>query len=57
MRILLPGGKPLVSASGLAGWGNSNAIRLRRVGKSLVLIGDGDVVEALLHRERPLGRH
>ena len=42
LAALLPSGKPLVSASGLAGWGKSNAIKLRRVGKNLILIGDGE---------------
>ena len=30
------------TASGLAGWGRSNAIRLRRMGASIVAIGDGE---------------
>lgn len=33
-------GKTLVSVSGIAGWGNSNAIQVKRVGKNLILIGD-----------------
>jgi sulfur carrier protein ThiS adenylyltransferase len=33
---------PLVTASGLAGWGRSNAIRLRRIGANIVAIGDGE---------------
>ena len=37
---LLPMGKPIVSASGLAGWGRSRAIEQRRMGKNLILIGD-----------------
>ena len=43
----LPLGKPVVSATGLAGWGRSNDIRTRRVGKNLLLVGDQtrDVVE------------
>ena len=32
--------RPVVSASGLAGWGRSNEMKVRRVGKSLVLVGD-----------------
>ena len=35
-------GKKLVTASGLAGWGRSNAIRLRKMGSSIVAIGDGE---------------
>ena len=37
---LLPTGKPIVSAMGLAGWGRSNDIRTRRVGRNLILVGD-----------------
>jgi len=33
---------PIVSASGLAGYGNSNAIRTRRISPRLVLVGDGE---------------
>lgn len=33
--------KPLVAVSGIAGWGNSNAIKARRAGEKLILIGDG----------------
>lgn len=32
--------RPVVSASGLAGWGRSNEMKVRRVGKNLVLVGD-----------------
>ena len=32
--------RPVVSASGLAGWGRSNAMKVRRLGKDLVLVGD-----------------
>lgn len=35
-------GKKLVTASGLAGWGRSNAIRLRTMGRDVVAIGDGE---------------
>ncbi len=38
----LAGIKPLIAVSGIAGWGNSNAIRLRRAGEKLFLIGDGE---------------
>ena len=40
LHALLPLGKPIVSASGIAGWGRSLAIGQRRVGKNLILIGD-----------------
>jgi sulfur carrier protein ThiS adenylyltransferase len=33
--------RPLVAVSGIAGWGNSNAIKVRRAGAKLILIGDG----------------
>ena len=39
---LVGSGKKLVTASGLAGWGRSNAIRLRRMGPDIVAIGDGE---------------
>jgi len=35
-------GKPVIAASGLAGFGKSNAIRLRKVGKLLYVAGDLD---------------
>lgn len=41
LSALLPGEKPVVSVSGLGGWGNSNDIRARRIGGNLILIGDG----------------
>ena len=34
-------GKKLVTASGLAGWGRSNAMRVRKMG-NIVAIGDGE---------------
>lgn len=40
LDALVPTGKMLVSVSGIAGWGRSNAITLRRIGKNLLLIGD-----------------
>ena len=40
LGALLPMGKPIVSASGLAGWGRSLEIHQRRIGKNLILIGD-----------------
>ena len=40
ISALLPAGRPVVSASGLAGWGRSNDIRLRKVGRNLFLVGD-----------------
>lgn len=38
---LLPRGKRLVTASGLAGWGRSNAMRVKKMGR-LVAVGDGE---------------
>lgn len=35
-------GKKIVTASGLAGWGRSNAIRLKTMGCDIVAIGDGE---------------
>ncbi|MBO7653529.1 MAG: sulfur carrier protein ThiS adenylyltransferase ThiF [Kiritimatiellae bacterium] len=40
IHSLLPSGKPIISATGLAGWGRSNDIQLRRVGRNLILVGD-----------------
>lgn len=42
LGALMPLGARLVTASGLAGWGRSNAIRLRRMGARVVAIGDGE---------------
>ena len=39
---LLPRGKRLVTASGLAGWGRSNAMRVKKMGSRLVAVGDGE---------------
>jgi sulfur carrier protein ThiS adenylyltransferase len=41
LSSLLPGDKQIVSVSGLGGWGKSNDIRARRLGRNLVLVGDG----------------
>ena len=40
IHTLLPMGKPIVAASGLAGWGRSSSIVQRRIGKNLILVGD-----------------
>ena len=40
LETLLPACKMVVSVSGIAGWGKSNAISVRRIGKNLLLIGD-----------------
>ena len=40
LAALIPTSKKLVSVSGIAGWGKSNSIKVRSVGKNLVLIGD-----------------
>lgn len=42
LSALLPGAQRLVSASGMAGIGRSNAMRVRAVGERLVLVGDGE---------------
>ena len=41
LQVLMPTGKSLVTASGLAGWGRSGEIALRRMGPSVIAIGDG----------------
>lgn len=40
IRALLPLGRPVVAASGIAGWGQSNAMRVQRIGKQLYMAGD-----------------
>ena len=42
LAALAGSGKKLVTASGLAGWGRSNAIRLRVMGSSVIAVGDGE---------------
>ena len=42
LAALASSSKKLVTASGLAGWGRSNAIRLRRMGADIVTVGDGE---------------
>lgn len=41
LQTLLPTGKMIVAASGMAGWGRSREIDLKRMGKNLVIVGDG----------------
>lgn len=41
LRSLMPTGKRLVTASGLAGWGRSDEIALRQMGPNVIAIGDG----------------
>ncbi len=40
LNAALPLGRPVVAASGLAGWGRSLEIRQRCIGNNLILIGD-----------------
>lgn len=42
VAALLPLGKRLIAASGLAGWGRSAALKVRRLGTNLILVGDGE---------------
>lgn len=42
LREMIPTGKRLVSASGMAGVGRSNAMRVQRMGHRLVMAGDGE---------------
>ena len=41
LGALMPAGMRLVAASGLAGWGRTNEMRLRRMGARVVVVGDG----------------
>ena len=38
---MLKSGKRIVGASGMAGWGRSNAIKVRKMGENLTMAGDG----------------
>ena len=42
LSALMPLGTRLVTASGLAGWGNSNTMRVRKMGANVVVVGDGE---------------
>ena len=42
LSALMPLGMRLVTASGLAGWGNSNTMRVRKMGANVVVVGDGE---------------
>lgn len=42
LGALMPSGTRIVTASGLAGWGRSNALRVKRMGAGLVVVGDGE---------------
>lgn len=42
LGALLPCGRPIVAASGIAGWGRSGDLVLRRIGRTLVMVGDGE---------------
>ena len=42
LSTLMPLGMRLVTASGLAGWGKSNAMRVRKMGPNVVVVGDGE---------------
>ena len=42
LATLMGTGKKLVTASGLAGWGRSNALCVKRMGANLVTVGDGE---------------
>ncbi|MGN0846365.1 MAG: sulfur carrier protein ThiS adenylyltransferase ThiF [Kiritimatiellia bacterium] len=42
LSALVGTGRRLVTASGLAGWGRSNALRVRRMGANVVVVGDGE---------------
>ncbi len=40
IEALLPSGKPLICASGLAGFGRSNSLKVRRIGRNCFMAGD-----------------
>lgn len=42
LGALLPRERPIVAASGIAGWGRSGNLIVRRIGRNLVMVGDGE---------------
>ena len=40
IRLMSENGRTVVAASGIAGWGKSNAVKLRKVGGNCYLVGD-----------------
>lgn len=42
LGALLPRERPIVAASGIAGWGRSGDLIVRRIGRNLVMVGDGE---------------
>ncbi len=49
--------RPVVAASGIAGWGRSGEMALRRIGRSLYLVGDGasDIRDGLAPQSARVG--
>ena len=49
--------RPVVSASGLAGWGRSNEMKVRRIGTNLILVGDcaSDIRDGLAPQSARVG--
>lgn len=54
IHTLLAAGKSVVAASGLGGCGHSNAMRVRRLGQRLIMVGDGELDVTLSPRLAPL---
>lgn len=42
LGALLPRERTIVAASGIAGWGRSGNLIVRRIGRNLVMVGDGE---------------
>lgn len=42
LGALLPRERTIVAASGIAGWGRSGDLIVRRIGRNLVMVGDGE---------------
>lgn len=42
LAAMMPTGKRIVTASGMAGWGRSNEMRVRMIGPRVVAVGDGE---------------
>lgn len=54
IHTLLAAGKSVIAASGLGGCGQSNAMRVRRLGRRLIMVGDGELDVTLSPRLAPL---
>lgn len=54
IHAMLAAGKTVIAASGLGGCGQSNALRVQRLGQRLIMVGDGELDVNLSPRLAPL---